>query len=678
MSFWWSHRNPTFWFIPGMLVCVLVLSGLCLFFIHRQINSEEQRLHELERLSLEQVQRLFRQQIEEKWQKAFGLFPGDGTDYQLMRNWSRQLGDDTLGFCLDDSGMLVYPPYQIYPERIARRDISILAEVSEPQFTASIEPAANSPDEDPSPRGIDEIYRRLLRAIEGRRRRAAFELCQYLLSERIVAEVERGLHARLVAVPVLLELADISNWNLERQARIVDDLLAAYGNGMLWLTPKSLSWLERIQEQCRRRNDQEAWLHRETQVWHLVKHARFAEKFLARLNLLLRRNLYNVDRHNLPLQYLPSDPSEETQLVICRFLNRSPVALFGIAIDLDRFCQKLDDSAGRASWLSPEVKLQILRDNSQTAFTRLIERRILDPWSPQFVVQAQPSDLAGFQRRASYKNVLYLATVLVSALSCILILFFGNRALKEQERLSKLRTDFITNVSHELRTPLTAIRLHAETLQRLSAPDGRSTTASVETILEETDRLNLLISDVLEFTRLENDKKRFVWEAVDLVPVIQESVRLFSHQLEAAGFQVCLELPESLVLERADKAALKQTAVNLISNSLKFSSKEKELRIRLSRNGARAIWELEDRGIGIEPQDMPYIFDKFYRGKKLDPAMSGTGLGLTLCRALIGAHGGKISVESQPRKGSRFVISLPTGQEARSREQAGDTWTEAV
>jgi signal transduction histidine kinase len=218
-------------------------------------------------------------------------------------------------------------------------------------------------------------------------------------------------------------------------------------------------------------------------------------------------------------------------------------------------------------------------------------------------------------------------------------------------------------VSHELKTPLTAIRLHAETLERVVPNSNLTATTSVETIIRETDRLGLLIRDVLEFTRLENDKKNFVWEATDLVAVIQESVRLFSQHLEQAGFELSLDLPESLILERADRDALKQTATNLISNSLKFSPLRKTLTIRVRRNGRRALWEIEDQGLGITPQDLPHIFEKFYRGTTLDPAISGTGLGLALCKAFVEAHGGTIRVESSPNQGSRFIIELPVEEE---------------
>jgi signal transduction histidine kinase len=464
--------------------------------------------------------------------------------------------------------------------------------------------------------------------------------------------------------------------------------LSIYEESLLPLTPVSFPWLNRLQEQCRRRNDREAWLAREKRVARLVRQIQWAEKCLPRLNLLLRRNLYNSARSQLPVQVL----NEEPYVILCQFLAGSPLTLIGMAVDLDQFCKSLETKIARIDWLPVEVLIQIqrqapgiplnpgvsakdapapefaveTRDSSKKEPVRpvtthyLQETRILDPWAPQFIAQARLRDYRAFERRSLQKNLLYFSIVMLTITSCVLVLFFGNRALKEQQRLSKLRTDFLTNVSHELKTPLTAIRLHAETLERQSSGNIAPASSSLETIVEEVDRLSALINDVLEFTRLENDKKRYVWESVDLVPVIQESIQLFSQQLGESHFKVVLDLPESLVLSKADRAALKQCAVNLLSNSLKFSPDEKYLAIRLAHEDKQAIWEVEDRGIGVDPRDRPHIFEKFYRGSSLDPALSGTGLGLTLCKAFIEAHGGQITYDgNRSGKGSRFVIRLP-------------------
>ncbi|PYV37438.1 MAG: hypothetical protein DMG06_28050, partial [Acidobacteria bacterium] len=234
------RSNPSFWFIPGMLVCVLFLSALCLFFIHRQMNTEEERLHQIERFSLEQAQQLFRSEVEEKWQRAYRQFPQEVAEYQEMNAWDGRLGEDILGFCLDNSGMLLYPAYQIY----SQQDIALGERSSPRSFLSKV----------------------------------------------------KGLPDELPAITVVLERGELSSHQLERQAGLVDSLLQAYQSGLVPLNPVSLSWLERLQEQCRRRNDQETWLRRESQVSRLVRQAQLAEKFLARLNLLLRRNLYNMAR----------------------------------------------------------------------------------------------------------------------------------------------------------------------------------------------------------------------------------------------------------------------------------------------------------------------------------------------------------------------------------------------
>src|SRR5437667_11602865 len=187
-----SQRRPlnlTFWFIPGMLACVLFLTALCLFLIHRQMNTEEESLHEMERFSLEQTQQLFRSEVEEKWQRAYRQFPEDLPEYQRMSVWDLQLGEDALGFCLDNSGILLYPAYQIY----SQQDIPF--------------------GEHPSPGSL--------------------------------SSKAKGLPEGLPAITLVLEQGELSSHELERQAGLVDSLLQAYQSGRIPLSPVSLSWLER-------------------------------------------------------------------------------------------------------------------------------------------------------------------------------------------------------------------------------------------------------------------------------------------------------------------------------------------------------------------------------------------------------------------------------------------------
>ena len=690
-------RNPIFWFVPALLACVLVLSGLCLFLIRRQTRTDEGLLREQERLSLDQTQQEFRRQIESQWQKAMRELPPGSASYAAFRQWDQQLDEPVFGFCLDDSGLLVYPNFQLLAQQGApTNEINKALSASFADPILSRDPKHGGSE--PGGGSREENYRRMLEAAERMERDKAIALALNILTDSSDRWLNSGVLASLPASVILLELEEISEKTTLRQAALVDSWLNLYEEGRLSLSAVAFPWLKRMQEQCRRRNEMESWLLRERRVSRLVQQIHWAEKFLPRLNLLLRRHLYNPKRTELPLQILNSDPTEAPFLLLCRFQVAPSIKLVGVAVDLENFCQRFERAIDQAEWRAAEVRIRIVRQDLSeaqgglstasleadrnppsavlaegrapaasrpsppdgSASNSFVERRILDRWAPQFLAEARPRDFSAFERRALQKNLLYLTLVALTIASCMLVLFLGSRAFQEQQRLSKLRSDFLTNVSHELRTPLTAIRLHAETLERQLTTNPSPAGSSLETIVSEVDRLSLLINDVLEFTRLENDKKRYLWESVDLAVVIRESMQLFSQQLADLRFQVSLDLPDSLVLEKADRGALKQCAVNLISNSLKFSPRERYLAIRLRAQNHQALLEMEDRGIGIRSEDQPYIFDKFYRGTRLDPALSGTGLGLTLCKAFVEAHGGTIAWENPVSGiGSLFVIRLP-------------------
>lgn len=695
-SFW----NSALWFIPVTLGCIFVLSGLCLFFIQRQSRAEESQLREQERFCLEKTQRVFREVLlPEKWQNAISTLPSPPLHFKEMRVWDHNLGEGVFGFSLDNSGTLFYPSYQVYPQPL-EISVALNQSIHEALLDLTVEHRT------PSLSGaldIDEQQRRLLVAVEKQDREKALSLAKLILTEGVRSGIPIGQATVMKATEAILQFEELTEKTLGYHGKLVEVWLAAIATGDVPLSPSLLPWVERLQEQCRRRNENESWFAREKQFARIAQQIHWAEKFVYRLNLVLRRSLYNTARIQMPTRFLSSDPNDEPYIVMFRFVDHSELSLIGLAVDLELMAAQLQATVAQASWLPEELTVNITRHatpaasdlqeaNPEGLLRRehdpqkgtpaasegpssmkaadskgLKEQGILDPLAPQFVVEVMPRNLASFRQKTVRKNILYLTIVLLAIGTSIMVLFFGQRSVREQQRLSKLRADFLTNVSHELRTPLTAIRLHAETLElqmkRANLPAG----SSLETIVEEVDRLSLLINDVLEFTRLENDKKRFVWESVDLVTVVKESYQLFWQQLEEANFQVQLDLPESLILERADRAALKQCAVNLISNSLKYSGEEKFLGIQLSQEDGIASWQVEDHGIGIPIEERSYVFDKFYRGKGLDPALSGTGLGLTLCKAFIEAHGGSISLKDRAvTKGTLFVIELPVNRPRES------------
>lgn len=696
-----SFRNSALWFIPVTLGCIFVLSGLCLFFIQRQSRAEESQLREQERFCLEKTQRLFREVLlPEKWQNAISTLPSPPLHFNEMRVWDQNLGEGVFGFSLDNSGTLFYPSYEVYPQ-----PQQISAALSQSIYEALLDPSVENKNQ--GLKGApdrEDLHKRLLIAMEKRDRDKAVSLAKWVLIEGVFSRIPIDQDTAMKATEALLLFGEQNVKTLDSQGKLVDAWLTAIATGDVPLSPSLLPWVERIQEQCRRRNERESWFAREKQFFRIAQQIHWAEKFVYRLNLVLRRNLYNNARIQLPTRFLSSELNDEPYIVMYRFVDHSELSLIGVAVDLELIVAHLQATVAQASWLPEELTVNIkkhataaasdLQEANPEGLVRreheppqgastasegqsstkttgsqiaLTEQGILDPLAPQFMVEVIPRNLASFRQKNVHKNILYLTIVLLAIGTSVMVLFFGQRSVTEQQRLSKLRADFLTNVSHELRTPLTAIRLHAETLELQMKKANLLAGPSLETIVEEVDRLSLLINDVLEFTRLENDKKRFVWESVDLVTVIKESFQLFGQQLEESNFQIQLELPESLILERADRAALKQCTVNLISNSLKYSGQEKFLGIRLKQENGIARWQVEDHGIGIPIEERSLVFDKFYRGKALDPALSGTGLGLTLCKAFIEAHGGSISLKDLVgNQGTLFVIELPLNRHAFS------------
>ncbi|HET6961414.1 MAG TPA: histidine kinase dimerization/phospho-acceptor domain-containing protein, partial [Terriglobia bacterium] len=455
-----SEQTFAFWFIPALLVCVLVLSGLCLFLIRRQAGSEQNRLREQGRLSLDRAQQEFRQRIEQRWQSAIKTVPADPKVQTALQEWDQELAPEFLGFWLDDSGVFVFPNYQFVSQATGLPDP--VQQALKRLFAERGSAEKNVPTQD-NVADDENTWRQMLATVERGDPLKAVSIATAVLTR---SQKSTPAARALAASVIVLEMEESSEGTLIRHATLLDAWLNAFQEGSLPLSSEILPWLRRMHEQCRRRNEKESWLLREQQVFREIRRIQWAEKFLPRLNLLLRRHLYNPARAELPLQVLGSDPSEDPFLVLCQFQATPSFRLTGIVTDLQAFCRSVEASFDQAAWRSPDLVLHIRRadaglENSPgTVASDLTEQRILDPWAAQFIVEARPRDLKAFQRRAWQKNLLYLTLTGLTIGACVLILFMGSRALKEQQRLSKLRSDFLTNVSHELRTPLTAIRLH--------------------------------------------------------------------------------------------------------------------------------------------------------------------------------------------------------------------------
>jgi two-component system phosphate regulon sensor histidine kinase PhoR len=230
----------------------------------------------------------------------------------------------------------------------------------------------------------------------------------------------------------------------------------------------------------------------------------------------------------------------------------------------------------------------------------------------------------------------------------------------ELERLERIRRDFVANVSHELRTPLTAIRGYAETLLEGALEDQENNRRFLEIIKAHAIRLNNISSDLLTLSELEAGKARPEPEVVAVRAAVESAVRTLESEAQLRGVaMVCGRVVDAKVL--GDRLQIEQAVVNLLDNAVKFNRPAGEVLLEVTRAGeGRIKITITDTGIGIPHEDLPRIFERFYRvDKARSREVGGTGLGLSIVKHIIERMNGSVSVESQLGKGSTFTLLLP-------------------
>lgn len=257
----------------------------------------------------------------------------------------------------------------------------------------------------------------------------------------------------------------------------------------------------------------------------------------------------------------------------------------------------------------------------------------------------------------------------LGALSLLMLggIFLTYRNISREMNLARLKSDFVANVSHELRTPLALIRLYAETLELGRLTNKEKYQEYFRIIREESERLTALINNILDFSRIEAGRKEYEFKETDLSQLVRSTLDSYRFQIEQNGFEFEENIADNIPPVYVDREAIARSLLNLVNNALKYSKDNKFISVNLYRSNGSVKLEVQDHGIGIPANEHDKIFEKFYRcGDPLVHNIKGSGLGLSLVRHIVQAHGGEVQVESVPDKGSKFTIRLPLDGTARN------------
>ncbi len=354
--------------------------------------------------------------------------------------------------------------------------------------------------------------------------------------------------------------------------------------------------------------------------------------------------------------------------------NWQLVGLAGLIVDEEYFKTKVLPDAIKASLPkfedSEKAELRVVvRDGRKNQILPLDEK-----FSPeqdrarrgfQFVFNDWSVSLQGdFASAEKWARVNFTYNMTLSA-ALALVLLAGialtiRTALREM-KLSAMKNEFVSNVSHELRTPLSSIRVFGEFMRRGRVEDQdkvREYGAYIET---ESRRLTQLINNILDFSRIESGRIDYTFDHADIEELLAGTLAAFTVRLRDKGFEVSYHGPDDHLPEiRLDANAIDRAVANLLDNAVKYSNGDRWIGVELSRTGDEVTIAVSDHGIGIPRDEQERIFERFHRvSTGLVHDVKGSGLGLPLVRHIVEAHGGKVTLESEPGKGSTFTIHLP-------------------
>ncbi len=229
---------------------------------------------------------------------------------------------------------------------------------------------------------------------------------------------------------------------------------------------------------------------------------------------------------------------------------------------------------------------------------------------------------------------------------------------RDIEKNDELRRDLMANVSHDLKTPLTMIKAYAEMVRDMSYQNDEKRNMHCNIIMDEVDRLNLLVNDILALSKFEANADEIKWESFDLVKEIETIVNRYQIIKETEDYHIVLKAPAKAMV-KADKQKLNQVIYNLINNAINYTGKDKTVTIHVQKEKEGFLVEIIDTGKGIKEEEIPFIWNKYYKNEKNHQRnVVSTGLGLSIVKKILENHGFKYGVKSMKDKGTTFYFYI--------------------
>jgi len=277
------------------------------------------------------------------------------------------------------------------------------------------------------------------------------------------------------------------------------------------------------------------------------------------------------------------------------------------------------------------------------------------PWKIEiFSSEEGASGALDIKRNFYFWTILTLMVVLISG--AILI----SKTIAQEMAVLKLKSDFVSSVSHEFKSPLTSIKSLAERLRDGKVKDSERMKQYFSVITQDADRLTRLVTNILDFSKIEEGKREYEFVETDIGRLVKQNIEDFQREEIAKGVSIQTRISEDIPHLDVDKEAISQVLNNLLDNAVKFSADRKEIEVDVKKDEKSILIDVKDKGIGIPSHELDKVFEKFYQGRNaVRQSSKGTGLGLTLVKHAVEAHGGRIEVKSRADGGSVFSIILP-------------------